>query len=131
MTNKHYIIGIIILLLGFGYFIFGQSKPSISASANNLPALVDGVQILKMDASSTGYTPGTLKIKAGLPVRWEVTNKGVSGCTNAILAPQLFKGPFNINNPGLNTKEFAAPTAGIYRVACWMGMISGTIEVVN
>jgi plastocyanin domain-containing protein len=85
-----------------------------------------------MDASSTGYTPNTFTIKAGQPTRMEITDKGTSGCTNAVIARSLFDGVINLVPGTTSTKEFTAPTTlGRYRFSCWMGMISGTIEVVE
>lgn len=129
MANKFYFIGIIVIILGFGYWFVSQ--PRIPVSASEFPPIINGQQVVKMDASSTGYSPSYFKIKAGIPVRWEIANKGVSGCTNAILAPKLFSGPLNIDSFSTTVKEFTPPGPGTYRFTCWMGMISGTIEVVN
>lgn len=103
---------------------------SNSTNTSNLPIQNNGLQIIKMDASSAGYTPNQFTVKAGIPVRWEITNLGISGCTNAILAPQIFDGPLNINTYGPTIKEFTISKPGTYRFSCWMGMISGTITAV-
>lgn len=97
-----------------------------------LAPIIDSKQLLKMSASSTGYTPNTFTIKAGQPVRWEITDRGTSGCTNAVISRTLFDGPINLVPGTTSVREFTAPTtAGTYRFSCWMGMISGTIVVVN
>ena len=94
--------------------------------------IVNGKQILKMDANSTGYTPNTFTVKAGQPIRWEITDRGTSGCTNAVISRTLFDGPINLVPGTTSVKEFTAPTTpGTYRFSCWMGMISGTIVVVE
>ena len=91
-----------------------------------------GKQVIKMDASSSGYSPDYFKVKAGIPVRWEITDRGTSGCTNAIISRTLFDGPINLVPGTTSVKEFTPPTTpGTYRFSCWMGMINGTIEVVN
>jgi len=88
--------------------------------------------VLKMDASASGYSPNSFTIKAGQPVRWEITDRGTSGCTNAVIARSLFAGPINLVPGTTSVKEFTAPTTpGTYRFSCWMGMISGTITVAN
>jgi plastocyanin domain-containing protein len=85
-----------------------------------------------MDASSTGYTPNTFTVKAGQPIRWEITDRGTSGCTNAIISHSLFDGPIYLVPGTTSIKEFTAPTTpSTYRFSCWMGMISGTIVIVN
>jgi sulfite exporter TauE/SafE/copper chaperone CopZ/plastocyanin len=109
-----------------------SSNPASVPIADDLVPVVNGQQILIMDASSTGYSPNFFKIKAGLPVRWEITDRGTSGCTNAVLARSLFDGVINLVPGTTSVKEFTAPaTPGTYRFSCWMGMISGSIEVVN
>ena len=57
-----------------------------------LPAFVDGVQVIRMDASAYGYRPRWFRVQAGLPVRWEIADKGTSGCTNAVISRALFEG---------------------------------------
>lgn len=124
-----------ILLLIFSLYSLNSSLsllnfPSFSFAKNNSQETFSNV--LKMTASATGYSPNYFKVKSGQLIRWEVTNAGTSGCTNAIIAPSLFKGVFNLIPHIVSTKEFTAPTTvGIYRFSCWMGMISGTIEVIN
>jgi sulfite exporter TauE/SafE/copper chaperone CopZ len=61
-------------------------------SEEGLPPIVNGKQILKMDASSRGYSPNYFKVKVGMPVRWEITDRGTSGCTNAVISKSLFEG---------------------------------------
>jgi uncharacterized protein len=113
-------------VLGFGFPSNAPADQSTSAQT------VDGVQVLKMIASSSGYTPNTFTVKAGQKVRWEITDQGASGCTNAVISRSLFDGPINLVQGTTSVKEFTAPTTpGTYRFSCWMGMISGTIEVVN
>lgn len=90
------------------------------------------VVVLKMSASATGYTPNNFQVKAGQKVRWEITDTGTSGCTNGVISRSLFQGVINLVPGTTSVKEFTAPTTpGTYRFSCWMGMISGTIEVIN
>lgn len=104
-------------------------------NANNndkdLSAVVDGKQVIKMDASSRGYSPNYFKVRAGVPVRWEITDIGTSGCTNAVISNSLFSGSINLTPGQVSVKEFTPEKAGKYKFSCWMGMISGIIEVVD
>jgi plastocyanin domain-containing protein len=85
-----------------------------------------------MSADANGYYPNNFKIKSGVPVRWEITDRGVSGCTNAIVSKTLLSQPLRLKPLSVTTLTFDPPkTPGIYRFTCWMGMISGTIEVIN
>jgi len=123
-----------ILLLTFSLSSLNSSfsllnLPSISF-AKNIDQNISG-NVLKMTASASGYSPNNFKIKAGQKVRWEITDTGTSGCTNAIIARSLFPGQINLVPGTTSIKEFTAPaTPGTYRFSCWMGMISGTIEVI-
>jgi uncharacterized protein len=95
-----------------------------------LAPIVNGKQILEMKASSTGYSPNNFKVKAGVPVRWEITDTGTSGCTNAVISRNLFDGQIDLTVGQVSVKEFTPTKPGIYKFSCWMGMISGTIEVI-
>jgi sulfite exporter TauE/SafE/plastocyanin len=115
---------------------FGSSgKKNIPEQVNNvsgeLPPIVDGKQIVRMDASASGYAPRKLKAKVGIPVRWEITDKGTSGCTNAIIAKDFFDGQISLTPGKTSVKEFTPTEIGIYKFSCWMGMVSGTFEIVE
>ncbi|MFH1412476.1 MAG: sulfite exporter TauE/SafE family protein [bacterium] len=115
-----------------------KSLDDINFNANNIvsaedgfPEIVNGVQILKMDALSYGYEPNRLKVRAGIPVRWEINDKGTSGCTNAVMSKGLFDGEIKLTPGQVSIKEFTPEKPGRYKFSCWMGMISGTIDVVE
>jgi len=91
----------------------------------------NGKQILKMEASSSGYKPNYFKVKAGIPARWEIVDKGTSGCTNAVISRSLFEGEIRLTPGQTSVKEFTPTKPGKYKFSCWMGMISGAIEVIN
>jgi len=98
---------------------------------NNLPSVVSGQQIIKMNASSNGYQPNYFIVKAGVPVRWEITDTGTSGCTDAVISRNLFDGQIDLTPGQTSVKEFTPNTPGKYKFSCWMGMITGIIEVVS
>jgi len=106
---------------------------TIKTSINDLPEKVNGIQVIKMDASSQGFSPNYFKVQVGIPVRWEVANKGVSGCTNAVISQALFAGQIDLKIPigQVAIKEFTPQKTGKYKFSCWMGMVSGIIEVVT
>jgi sulfite exporter TauE/SafE/copper chaperone CopZ/plastocyanin len=108
----------------------GVKDQKSSLSDSGLPPIVDGKQILKMNASASGYSPNYLKVRAGTPVRWEIKDTGTSGCTNAVISRNLFQGQINLVPGTTSVKEFTPTTPGKYRFTCWMGMVSGTLEVV-
>lgn len=109
----------------------GPLSSSLSSSQSLESPFINGKYVLKMDASSTSYTPNNFTVKAGQPVRWEITDRGTSGCTNVIISRSLFNGQINLTPGVTSVKEFVAPTVpGVYHFSCWMGMVSGTIEVI-
>ena len=122
-------------VLGFSSFsdikLNSGNQSSAANSTEGLPPIVNGKQILKMSASASGYKPNYLKVKAGLPVRWEITDIGTSGCTNAIISKSLFSGEISLTPGKTSIKEFTPTKPGKYKFSCWMGVVSGTIEVVD
>lgn len=108
-----------------------NSIDSSNTNDKDLPPIVNGQQIIKMEASAYGYSPDYFKVRAGLPVRWEITDTGTSGCTNAVLSRSLFDGQIELTPGQTSIKEFTPQKPGKYKFSCWMGMISGVIEVVD
>lgn len=112
--------------------IFAANPASVtSVSAGDLIPMVNGVQIIKMSASSAGYSPNRFKIRANTPTRWEITASSISGCTNAVMSRSLFDGQIDLVDGTTSVKEFTSPQPGVYKFSCWMGMVSGVMEVVD
>ncbi|MFZ5559872.1 MAG: sulfite exporter TauE/SafE family protein [Patescibacteria group bacterium] len=107
------------------------AKPSQKVGEEGLAPIVNGKQVLKMNASASGYKPNYFKVKVGIPVRWEITDAGTSGCTNAVISRNLFEGQIDLTPGQVSIKEFTPQKSGKYKFSCWMGMISGVIEVVD
>ncbi|MCK9186357.1 sulfite exporter TauE/SafE family protein [Candidatus Gracilibacteria bacterium] len=133
------IAGVIVLFFAF-YNINSQLKilgvgsifnSSGSSDTANVAEIVDGKQIMKMEATSFAYSPDYFKIKKGIPVRWEINNTGARGCTNAIIAPDFFDENVPLPLNQITIKEFTPEEVGTFWFSCWMGMVSGTIEVVE
>ena len=108
-----------------------RNQSSVSNNEEGFPPIINGKQIIKMEASSYGYKPNYFKVKTGIPVRWEITDKGTSGCTNAIISRSLFSGEIPLTPGQTSIKEFTPTKAGKYKFSCWMGMVSGIIEVID
>jgi sulfite exporter TauE/SafE/copper chaperone CopZ/plastocyanin len=102
-----------------------------SFNDKDLSPIVNGKQIIKMKASRYGYEPNYFKVRAGIPVRWEIEDVGTSGCTNAIVAKGLFPNEISLTPGKVSIKEFTPTRPGKYKFSCWMGMVSGIIEVVE
>jgi len=108
--------------------VSGQTTQAVQ---DGLPPIVEGKQLLKMNASVSGYEPNHFRVKVGVPVRWEITDTGTSGCTNAIISRSLFDGQINLTPGQTSIKEFTPTKTGKYKFSCWMGMVSGVMEVVD
>ncbi len=108
-----------------------NSSRNNSENPDGLVPVINGKQLIKMEASSSGYRPNYFKVKAGIPVRWEITDTGTSGCTNAVISKSLFDGAINLTPGQTSIKEFTPTKVGKYKFSCWMGMVSGIIEVVD
>lgn len=119
----------------FNDLFIGKASAQISdqntQTDNNLAPIINGKQVIKMSATSYSYEPNYFKVKAGVPVRWEITDKGVSGCTNTVISKGLFEGEIEIEKDKTVAKEFTPKTPGKYKFSCWMGMVTGIIEVVS
>ncbi len=85
------------------------------------------VQVVKMDLTYRGYVPNVLYVKKGVPVRWIINVKQMSGCTNAILVEKLgIKRDLKL---GENIIEFTPTEAGEISFSCWMKMVWGKFIV--
>ena len=111
--------------------LFTTTPPTAEAAPANLPALVDGKQLIKMQASAGGFAPNHFTIKAGTPVSWQVTATANAGCASTLVARGLFSDLLELPPNVPVTKEFIATTAGTYRFSCGMGMYTGSFDVIN
>lgn len=105
---------------------FGDSAASENATKATIK---DGVQVLNMAADVYGYTPNTLYVQKGMPVKWVVDGKQITGCNNTIVIPGM-----NMEQKlqsGQNVIEFTPNSNEDISFSCWMGMKRGVIKVVD
>lgn len=108
-----------------------SGKDSVSAQTNSKPAIAtieNGVQVIRMTADGSGYTPNGLYIQKNIPVKWIIDGKSLNSCNNSIIIPSLNK-EVKLKN-GENVIEFTPGDKDI-AFSCWMGMIRGVIKVVD
>ncbi len=96
-----------------------------------LAPVVNGVQVIAMTATGSADSPNYFKVKAGIPVKWEITAGNSLGCNGAIISRDLFNDEINLTPGQVSVKEFTPQNVGTFGFSCTMGMIRGTIEVVN
>ncbi|MBU1132057.1 sulfite exporter TauE/SafE family protein [Patescibacteria group bacterium] len=96
----------------------------------SLAPIVNGKQLIQMSVADE-FFPNHFKVRAGIPVVWEIQDAGFSGCTGAIIARSLFPGYVQLSRNDITIKEFIPKTPGRYQFSCPMGMVVGIIEVVK
>jgi plastocyanin len=100
-----------------------DSAPSSQQPVN----LNTDFQEIRMEVNRYGFMPSTFELKKGVPVKWIINGKELTGCNNAIIVPALGL-EFDIKK-GEQTIEFTPTEAGTIRWSCWMGMIRGSFTV--
>lgn len=97
--------------------------------AEALPQVINGKQVINMSATPNGYSPSYFRVRAGIPVEWQINGSSIPSCSSTIQANGLL-GKAEIISSGPNLLTFIAPTPGSYKFSCAMGMFSGIIEAV-
>jgi len=129
--------GVIVVVLGLfmfnrGLVNFGYGFRSFipRESSSRLEYTIDDnaeYQTVNMDLTYKGYEPNVIFIKKGVPVRWVVNVKQMTGCTDEILLPE-----YNIRKTlqyGENIIEFVPDRLGDIKFSCWMQMVWGKFVV--
>lgn len=107
---------------------FGSANTTSSSSEVIKATIKDGVQVLNMTANVYGYTPKTLYVQKGMPLKWVINGEEITGCNNTIVVPGM-----EIQQKlqsGNNLIEFTPGNEDL-NFSCWMGMKRGVIKVVD
>ena len=103
------------------FFLAGRTQAMAAAPAG------PGPQRIRIVVSG-GYTPSTVRVAAGRPVRLEFDRQETSGCTEEVVLPD-----FSIRTylPAHQTTpvEFTPTRPGSYEFTCGMAMVRGKIIV--
>jgi len=133
-VQKASMVVVVVCLLLAGYLVLKPKTPALQNASTSLAPMVDGKQQISMEVLANRYSPNYFKVKAGVPVVWEIISSGQPGCGSGAVISNLLQGGVVYLNPaqGQITKaEFTALKPGIYSFSCTMNMIRGTIEVIN
>lgn len=118
-------------LSGLSSIAFAGTPAASASTAGNTSGIVvkDGVQEIKSTLSSRQYP--AITVQAGIPVKWTIDAPAgsINGCNNKISIPE-YKIQYQFK-PGENVIEFTPASTGKYPYSCWMGMIRGSITVVE
>ncbi len=104
-------------------------NPAASPAGAGNSNIVNGVQEINMDVDASGYSPNSFVIKKGVPTKWNVNVKQLTGCNS-----ELVVNDYNINKnlkQGLNIIEFTPDKTGTVRFSCGMGMLRGSFIVTD
>lgn len=113
----------------FGMPVRFPSLHDVSAGADAQTAPTNGVQLVKMAVTSFGFEPSSFIVRRGVPVRWEIDGKDITGCTSAIVSRDL--GISERLKSGPNVITFTPQRAGTVAFSCPMGMVRGSFTVMN
>jgi sulfite exporter TauE/SafE len=105
-----------------------DSGASSSAPAAAAPAPVDGVQVLRIDATSDGYSPRSVAAKAGVPTKVVFHTENTASCIVYTVFPTL-GGQVILPTSGDTEVDLGVLKAGEIPISCSMGMYTGTIVV--
>jgi sulfite exporter TauE/SafE/copper chaperone CopZ len=92
--------------------------------------VVDGKQVVSSTLYSGRYP--NITVQAGIPVTWIIhaPQGSINGCNNSLTIPEY--GITNyVLNMGENVIEFTPNKTGQFPYSCWMGMIRGSITVIE
>lgn len=125
---------IVIAIAVSSYILLSPTSSNQNPNVSGLALMVDGKQEIKMTVLAVDYSPRVFKVKAGVPVKWEITSSGQVGCASgAVFANGLVDSPIYLNPEQGQVKvvEFTPQTPGTYKFNCSMNMARGMIEVIN
>lgn len=131
------LMGLFTLNAGATALAFPVTAQSITASVFASPAaapvapapdLVDGVQLLKVDATSDGYSPASIAAKAGVPTKIVFHTDNTASCIVYTVFPTL-GGQVILPPSGDTEVDLGTLAAGEIPITCSMGMYTATIVV--
>lgn len=133
--------GVIVLILGISNFGNGLAllgitpntimpKQTTNTTSTDSLIIENGTQYIEMELTNRGtYSPNTLTVQEGIPVEWTIQAGSFLGCGDTLIMPA-----FNVNTTletGSNTVHFTPTKPGRYTFSCSMGMIRGTMIVLE
>jgi len=129
------VLGIFMFNRGLANFGYGMTGLIPSENKSQTEFLVNGeikeYQTVEMAVTYSGYSPNVIYLKKDVPVRWIISDQGVTGCTNEIF---LYHENGTIKQK-LNQKEtiieFTPTKLGELKFSCWMKMVWGKFIVTD
>lgn len=124
MNTSQWIVTImgLVLIIGTAWLFWGRNKGGSKAIT-----LSSGFQEARIKVKS-GYTPDTIVVQAGKPVRLVFIREETSSCSEIVVFPDFQKSaslPYGKNT----TVELLPQRTGIFSFTCQMGMYKGKMVV--
>lgn len=131
------VISLAIFNISNGFNLTGVSAKLSAISINNnqnndsdLSVKVEnGVQIVNMTQTSSGYTSNKFTIKKGIPVKWIINSTDPNSCAASLYSEKLDIHRFL--KAGENVFEFTPEEIGTIPFSCSMGMYRGQFNVIE
>ncbi|HVH69179.1 MAG TPA: cupredoxin domain-containing protein [Gemmatimonadales bacterium] len=126
MTLAQYVVtatGIAAIVWVLWYFLFSGRSAAVAAAA----AVVDGVQEVRVVVKG-GYTPDTIVVRAGQPVRLQFYRDETADCSEQVVFEDF---GIDATLPAFQTTtlEFTPAEPGEFRFRCGMNMLKGLLVV--
>ena len=87
-----------------------------------------GVQAARVELTSQGYEPATLKLRVGVPARVTFTRRVSATCaTEVVLSDYGIRRTLPLDEPVV--VEFTPEKSGEFTFSCGMGMLRGSLIV--
>ena len=112
-----------IIWVNWYFFVAGRS-PALAVSA--APPSEDGAIPEVVITVDGGYSPNTVRVKAGQPTRLVFDRKDDSSCSEEIVIADLGIRQF-LPSGERTTIEITPPKPGAYPFTCGMSMLRGTV----
>ena len=124
MNFGQIIVTVIGLALIAGIVWFFWLKKSVGVKAALTSSGYQEITILVKG----GYTPSTIRVERGKPVRFTFRREETSPCSELVVLDAFGKSA-KLPEGELVRVEFVPKAAGEYPFTCWMGMLHGTVVV--
>ncbi|WP_412060787.1 cupredoxin domain-containing protein [Rubrivirga sp. IMCC45206] len=108
-----------------------EAHETAAADGPVTPEMVDGVQVVAIEAGALGFQPRAIQLAAGVPARFVITRTVDDACSSEITIPD-----YDVTATALPLGEaveiaFTPTEAGEVEFVCGMDMQRGTIAVVS
>lgn len=99
-------------------------------TVQSLAKIENGVQKVKIDITSNGYTPNRILLRQNVPVEIDLETQDVYSCASNFVA-RAFDIDETLKPTERRTVSFTPTELGEYRFSCGMGMYDGKIIIVK